>query len=320
MVPRRRGSADRQGHETPATAGGRRLPVYVGVVSAGGVLLVLLGAASLLHDDLTPAGWASVAALLLAAAFVEAFPVPVQGVRGGGISLAAVFMVATGCIYGWGAAAVLGAITRASVELVQRRPLMKAAYNTSVYAISGAGAGVIASYGAGHTDHVAWFSSQVIASAATFYVLNVVLVALFVSISTGNGFGIVVAQTVESTVIAFATMASVAIMLCVMWDRSPLLAATLVGPFVAISLYQRSVLRELEAIELALTDPITGLGNHRHFQRELERQLDEVDETGVPLALCLFDVDEFKWINDSHGHPVGDEILALVGRHLRDAG
>ncbi|HZW74058.1 MAG TPA: diguanylate cyclase, partial [Caldimonas sp.] len=316
----RRASAGRQGQETPAAAGGRRLPVYIGLVSAGGAMLVLLGALTLVQDDLTPAGWASLAALLVAAVFVEAFPVPIKGVRAGGMSLAAVFIVATGCIYGWGAAAMLGAVTRGSVELVQRRPWMKVAYNASVYAIAGACAGVIASYGADHTDHVAWFSTQVIASAATFYVLNVVLVALVVSISTGKSLGVVVAQTVESTVVAFATMASVAMMLCVMWDRSPLLAATLVGPFIAISLYQRSVLRELDAIELALTDPITGLGNHRHFQRELERQLDEVDETGVPLALCLFDVDEFKWINDSHGHPVGDEILALVGGHLRDAG
>jgi diguanylate cyclase (GGDEF)-like protein/putative nucleotidyltransferase with HDIG domain len=313
-------SAGRHGCEQPAAPVPRRLLAYVALVSAGGAMLVTLGAVTIARAGLTAAGWASLAALLTAAVFVEAFPVPIKGVRAGGISLAAVFIVATGCLYGWGAAAVLGAITRASVELVQRRPWTKVSYNSSVYAISGAVAGVIASYGTAHTEHVTWFASQVIASAATFYVLNVVLVALVVSISVGKNLGTVVAQTVESTVVAFATMASVAIMLCVLWDRSPLLAATLVGPFLAIALYQRSVLRELEAIELALTDPISGLGNHRHFQQELERLLDEVDETGTPLTLCLLDVDEFKWINDSHGHPVGDRILALVGANLRDAG
>jgi diguanylate cyclase (GGDEF)-like protein len=98
------------------------------------------------------------------------------------------------------------------------------------------------------------------------------------------------------------------------------LSATLVGPFLAISLYQRSVLRALEAMELALTDPISGLGNHRHFQQELERLLEEVEEDGGSVTLSLFDVDEFKAINDRHGHPVGDRILALVGEYLRDAG
>ena len=312
-------SAGRHGREKPAAPVARRLLFYVGLVSAGGAMLVALGAVTIARAGPTAAGWASLGALLIAAVFVEAFPVPIKGVRAGGISLAAVFIVATGCLYGWGAAAVLGAITRGAVELAQRRPWMKVSYNTAVYAISGAGAGVIASYGTAHTEHVAWFASQVIAAAATFYVLNVVLVGLVVSISTGKNLGAVVAQTVESTVVAFATMASVAIMLCVLWERSPLLAATLVGPFLAIALYQRSVLRELEAIELALTDPISGLGNHRHFQQELERLLDEVDETGTPLTLCLLDVDEFKWINDSHGHPVGDRILALVGANLRDA-
>ncbi len=141
-------------------------------------MLVALGALTIARAGPTAAGWASLGALLLAAVFVEAFPVPIKGVRAGGISLAAVFIVATGCMYGWGAAAVLGAITRGSVELAQRRPWMKISYNAAVYAISAAGAGVIASYGTAHTEHVAWFASQVIAAAATFYVLNVVLVAL----------------------------------------------------------------------------------------------------------------------------------------------
>jgi PleD family two-component response regulator len=75
-------------------------------------------------------------------------------------------------------------------------------------------------------------------------------------------------------------------MLAVLWQRSPLLSAALVGPLAAIALYQRSVFRELEAMRLALTDPLTGLGNHRHFHERLEQDLAEAEEQGIPLSVC----------------------------------
>jgi len=296
-----------------------RLRVYLLVVSAGAFALVGLALLTLATAGHSGKTWAGLALLLAASLFVEAFPVPIRGVRAGGISLAAVFIVATGCLYGWAAAAVLGAITRGGIELWQRRPWLKVVYNTAVYAISGAGAGVIAAH-ISNTSHVGWFVLQVTAAAATFYALNVVLVALAVSISTGEGLGSVAEHTVQATVVGFAAMTSATIMLCVLWQRSPVLAATLVGPFLAISLYQRSVVRAFEAMELALTDPLSGLGNHRHFQQELKRLLAEADENGTPFTLCLLDVDEFKSINDQHGHPVGDRILGLVGQCLRDVG
>ena len=68
-------------------------------------------------------------------------------------------------------------------------------------------------------------------------------------------------------------MASAALMLVVLWQRSPFLSAALVGPLLAIPLYQRSIVRALRAMRLALTDPLTGLGNHRHFHERLEREL-----------------------------------------------
>ena len=296
-----------------------RLLIYLSLVSTCAFALVGLAVLTLATADLSDATWAGLALLLAASLFVEAFPVPIRGVRAGGISLAAVFIVATGCLYGWAAAAVLGAVTRGGIELWQRRPWLRVVYNTAVYAISGAGAGVIAAH-VSNTHHVGWFVLQVVTAALTFYALNVVLVALAVSISTGEGLGSVAEHTVQATVVGFAAMTSVTIMLCVVWQRSPVLAATLVGPFLAISLYQRSVLRAFEAMELALTDPLSGLGNHRHFQQELERLLDAADENGQPVTLCLLDVDEFKSINDQHGHPVGDRILALAGQCLRDAG
>ena len=115
-------------------------------------------------------------------------------------------------------------------------------------------------------------------------------------------------------------MASTALMLVVLWQRTPWLFAALAGPLVAISLYQRTTHKALSAMRLALTDPLTGLGNHRHFQERLQRELAKAEaETGL-VSLCLLDVDSFKQINDRHGHQAGDRILTQVAARLRQGG
>ena len=73
-------------------------------------------------------------------------------------------------------------------------------------------------------------------------------------------------------------------------------------------------------MRLALTDPLTGLGNHRHFQERLEAELDRAETRLEPLTLCLIDLDDFKRINHSYGHPVGDRVLAEVAACLRHGG
>src|SRR5919202_5566721 len=122
------------------------------------------------------------------------------------------------------------------------------------------------------------------------------------------------------TAVSFGIMASTSLMLAALWQRSPLLAAPLIGPLVAIALYQRSTHRALDAMKLAHTDPLTGLGNHRHFHEGLQRELDAAAESGRPLSLCLLDLDNFKEINDTWGHPAGDDVLVRVSECLRQGG
>ena len=73
-------------------------------------------------------------------------------------------------------------------------------------------------------------------------------------------------------------------------------------------------------MRLALTDPLTGLGNHRHFHERLQRELALAEQDGRSLTLCLVDIDDFKQINDRYGHPVGDRVLAQVATRLRQGG
>src|SRR5204862_369773 len=96
--------------------------------------------------------------------------------------------------------------------------------------------------------------------------------------------------------------------------------AALVGPLLAIALYQRSTHSVLRATRLALTDPLTGLGNHRHFHERLREEVLDAQRQHRQLALCLADIDDFKLVNDRFGHPAGDRVLAEVAARLRQGG
>jgi len=63
----------------------------------------------------------------------------------------------------------------------------------------------------------------------------------------------------------------------------------------------------------ALLDGLTGLGNHRAFQEEIERQWSSATRYNRPLSLVLLDLDEFKQVNDADGHAAGDLILRRLG-------
>ncbi|WP_374090204.1 EAL domain-containing protein [Methylomicrobium lacus] len=68
---------------------------------------------------------------------------------------------------------------------------------------------------------------------------------------------------------------------------------------------------------LAEHDPLTGLYNRRKFEKELERAISLALRQGHTSAIVFFDIDQFKYINDSSGHQVGDELLIKVAEKLR---
>jgi len=66
----------------------------------------------------------------------------------------------------------------------------------------------------------------------------------------------------------------------------------------------------------ATTDSLTGLANRWTFDEELALEWRRAERVGDPLALILLDIDNFKTINDTHGHQAGDEVLRKVGEVL----
>ena len=74
----------------------------------------------------------------------------------------------------------------------------------------------------------------------------------------------------------------------------------------------------LEAIRAeSLTDPLTGLGNRKYFDRMIDMAVQNALASGEPLSLMMFDIDHFKSFNDSYGHLTGDQVLRLVGMSLK---
>lgn len=81
---------------------------------------------------------------------------------------------------------------------------------------------------------------------------------------------------------------------------------------------QRVARRHVDQLEmLTLTDPLTGLGNRRAFERDLDLRLRHAARISEPVALLYMDVDGLKALNDDYGHASGDEALRLLGATLR---
>ena len=74
--------------------------------------------------------------------------------------------------------------------------------------------------------------------------------------------------------------------------------------------------REAELTRLAHRDGLTGLLNRRAFDLRLHEEADRLAARGRPLGLVLIDLDHFKRVNDEHGHPAGDQVLAEAARRI----
>jgi diguanylate cyclase (GGDEF)-like protein len=256
--------------------------------------------------------------LLAAAVLAEAYPVPIQGIPVGATSLASIFIVGAAVIHGWAASVLVASCAMAIVEAIHRRPPLRSLYNTALYTVAAGAAGGAVVLVTGET--LLPMLAAALTGSTIFYVVDIGLLTLVLARTEREPLGELVRRCVASTLVPFLIMASVTLILVVLWLRSPYLTAMLVGPLGAVALYQRSVHETLEALRLAKTDALTGLGNARGFNERLDEELEEARDTGRPLAVCLLDVDDFKSVNDLRGHGVGDQVLAELARELRHDG
>jgi diguanylate cyclase (GGDEF)-like protein len=88
------------------------------------------------------------------------------------------------------------------------------------------------------------------------------------------------------------------------------------GDAAALALDNAQIRASLE--HQAQTDSLTGLFNHRSFHERLLNALQSASRTHRPLAILMLDIDNFKRVNDVHGHGVGDEVLLRLAETLRN--
>jgi diguanylate cyclase (GGDEF)-like protein len=295
-----------------------RLVLVVGAVCTGGAAVAVAALVSLAQGLPSLAILGGAAALLGASLLADRFPVPLDHLDANGVSLGFVFSVAAVLLVGWAPAVLIVALAPAAMQALERRPPERIAFNASVHALA-AGAGGLAASPFDSSVALALVAATAACTLAQYFV-NVSLVSLAAGISSRRRLSDVLRRNVASTALPFTLMGSAGLVLVVLWQRSPIFSVALLGPLLAIALYQRSHQGELQALRLALTDPLTGLGNHRDFHERLRREVEKAGRKGAPLTLCLLDIDDFKRVNDRWGHPVGDHVLAQIATQLRRDG
>ncbi len=95
------------------------------------------------------------------------------------------------------------------------------------------------------------------------------------------------------------------------------LTALISGAFVATRLVLANYLLRSQLGEQAMEDPLTGLRNRRYFAQAMPRRLAQAHRQGEAALVLLIDLDGFKQVNDTRGHPVGDALLREVAARLR---
>lgn len=99
------------------------------------------------------------------------------------------------------------------------------------------------------------------------------------------------------------------------------IVATTVVIFLAAALVLRPIIRALvshgKLFEMSYRDGLTGLANHRRFQSAMDDEVTRVNRYGHQLSVLMLDIDHFKHINDTHGHPCGDDVLREISTVIR---
>ena len=74
--------------------------------------------------------------------------------------------------------------------------------------------------------------------------------------------------------------------------------------------HAEALVQQLELI--SITDPLTGVYNRRHLMGRIDGEMRHAFDNGIPLSLCILDIDHFKSVNDNYGHLYGDEVLVKL--------
>jgi diguanylate cyclase (GGDEF)-like protein len=208
-------------------------------------------------------------------------------------------------------------------EIAKRKPVWKVVFNTGQYI--GAlyvAAGVLALAGMTptplhHATEVSIHQLPVMAlSWVVYFVINLAMVGMAISLRQGtrwwDEFVDDIGYYAVTTFAVLALSPLVVIVTRASWQLIPLL-------LLPLFLVYKTATISREKEEAALHDALTGLANRKRLIEQMTIAGEEADRTGRAIALCLFDLDRFKEINDTLGHHTGDRLLEIAASRLARA-
>jgi diguanylate cyclase (GGDEF)-like protein len=261
---------------------------------------------------------AALVALIAAVAATSAVRVGLLGLSGK-LSFEFVIIVSAAILYGTAIAVVVAAVAALFVQLADRRPLIACSYNAMSGVLQAAAAGAVAGVlrdDGGPVDVIVATG----AASVAWTLVNVTLICTAVVRSRSISPLPLLKQVGRELTVPALLMTSLIALIVVAWRESPLLATAAIGPIAAIALLQSRRIQVATANTMAVTDALTQIGNRRHFDDRLARELERATRLTLPFSICLLDIDDFKAINDTYGHAAGDGVLAAIASCLRRDG
>jgi diguanylate cyclase (GGDEF)-like protein len=237
----------------------------------------------------------------------------------GGTPASVMFSFAVLLHYGLSVAVLAQAAAIVISGLVHRRAWHRVAFNVAHVTLAcTAGAVVLGAFGVLPHPAGPWVpgdAQDVVAialAALAYFVVRALLVCGAVALHERRSLPRVIRVTIGPQGLMYATMLGLAPVVVVVMTYTPVLVPLFVAPLAAMYLTATvSARRDHQAMH----DELTGLPNRKHLILAIEEALAE-QRPDQRLGLLLLDLDGFKEVNDTLGHPVGDRLLQIIGHRL----